>query len=453
MSSPTTDPFAYLTEPDPFAAPAPATPQPVVATEVSSPARPNRVRRRMRLVGSAPRVQLEPAVVIEDLSPLQAYDYARREEARQAGTPTDRMRTAAVLPGVANDEGQVPPFAYLWIDEATDRVLHTTDDFDGGSPAKVNAQVLSALLDGGYRLVMPDDAVASRLLRAVSSAARNPDPDKAEVAARVSRQLAVISRLSWSGFFIVLTDALARRFWMPLPYSPDDIRAWSLAFGISPGPMDHATVSELLLIAAEGQTSPRAKDAFYAERSAIRSAFFPGLRASVSAFQSVNRAEGAMSAMAVTDLSLLDRHVITGTVCRAQVLHGGARGFHASLSQPFKLRSGKEHSIITGRPGEDSANAVLISVEASGRDLVGAFEAQSKSSKPRRSAPAGTIAAAALAQGDALYVFEKPFSARPPSSTDDAPQGRWSASRRVDTVEPRWSIPVEVAMAGAPTRV
>ena len=464
MSTSTTDRFAYLDAPDPFAdvglkvAPKRPTQSPVKVAEQPGPPAP--VRTVSVAPAPAPRGAVVPStelVLDETLEPLVAYDQAKREQAEQHGEPTDRSTTPSVLPGLVDEEtGPITPLVYMWIDEDSDRILHVTDTAPGiGGGAPVNAGVLADLIDAGHRLVMPDDLVATRLLRACSAAARSNDPAKADLAARVVHQLGVMSHLSWSSFFIVLTRALARRFWLPASLDVEDALAWADAFGLDADRMDHATMRRLVDLASDGVIADSAaKNILYPERSAITSSAYPGLRSSVMAFQAVNRAESAMKAATLTDPMLFERHVLTGDVCRLGVLSLGERQFVATASQPFKMRAGKDHVLTTGKAEESNSYVVLESVQAHGSTLVATVCAPaSRNSSSRRTVrehPSTPMARAAMNGAYDLFLYEKPFSARPPSSDAGESAGRWSTGHAVEPISPKWAMPSAIASAGGP---
>lgn len=103
MSTSTSDRFAYLDAPDPFAVAG----RKVASTPARRPApmpsgRPRRDVRRAP--ARTPVIPTAPLVPVDDLEPLAAYDYAKREQARATGEPTDRTRAPGVIPGVTNEE-------------------------------------------------------------------------------------------------------------------------------------------------------------------------------------------------------------------------------------------------------------------------------------------------------------------------------------------------------------
>lgn len=399
-----------------------------------------------------------PPTADKDLSPVAAHDAAHREQARAGGEPTDRTR------GMGFPEAETQQTAFCWIDHASGRVVHRIDTFDTDVPARVNVDVLADLLDGDFVLVVPDHETVARLIRATASAraAGRCDPDKG---AALHRRLEVVSRLSASSRLVVLTRALARRYWLPSNLADDDPLAWGRSFGFAAGKgVTYRLMQQLHRLAADGASDRHADEAAHAERDALSAARYPGLKMANAAYRAVERTESAVSAWTRLDERLLDRNVLTGDVCALRLTSVGRAGFTAVASQPFTLRVGKQHLLLTRgglrarsagftRSGEGRLSHVPLSrVRVEDDEVLVEVETADvrDDDKPaaRGNATALNRARAALVSGEPMFLTEQPFSGGVPNK--EKLTGRWSATSRPAEIAGRWEMPLDVMFAGAP---
>ncbi|WP_156250960.1 hypothetical protein [Pseudactinotalea terrae] len=377
------------------------------------------------------------------------YDLLRRVEAQVAGEPVRRTRTPGTPPAIS--EGEPMPFAFVWVDAGSGRVIYRKEHSEPTTPRRLGVLGLRELIDNGFRLVVPDQYTAKRLSRAAAAAAAGDTPEAAD-AARVDRQLAVASRLSYSISLVVLTEALQRAYWLSADLDADDPLAWSRAFDprLRLAGRPYQLMHSLLEAASQGQERTDATTAmFYGELAAIAAARHPGQRARVAAFQGMNRAENAAKVWDTTDLGLIGRNLVTGDVCAIEVSDTSGRGFTATMSQPFKLRTGHRH-VFLAPPGDPAAEAafVLMGVRATtSGDLIGQFEAVTTRRNAPAVPPAVTVAADAMANGRTLHITEEPYLPFLRSRGDDEEAGRWTRGRTVDRVRPRWGMPADVKVA------
>lgn len=398
-------------------------------------------------------------VCAPDLSPVARFDAQQRQKAREDGEPTDRTRSAGYPPSESEAT------AFCWVDRATQRVVHALDDFDVAAPSPVNVPVLADLFDRDFTLVVPDPATAQRLIRATASslAAGRCDPD---VGNAVRRRLDITTRLSASSRLVVVTRALARRYWMPSNLADDDPLAWARAFGLSAGRgVTQRLLLQLTRRAGDGAIEQNAITAGKAERDALSAARYPGLKMAVASYRAVERAETALSAWARLDDLLLARNVLTGDVCRLDVRSVGEEGFTAVASQPFTMRVGKGHLLMSketlraraagrGQAGEGRLSHITLeTVRVEGEQVVVEVRTQTKSMPQsglvrRTTHPAHHRAAQAAASGQPLFLTEEPFLGHRASSEPST--GRWTAPQRPEPVAGRWDMPLDVAFAGSP---
>jgi hypothetical protein len=432
--------FSYLDGDDPFAAaatprsprpPAPAEPEPAPVLAPS-----------IDYVGPNPLAD-EDLIPEAVLGAVADYDVYQRAQALTRGMLLDRTVTPGLVPspeprGEGHDDGEFP-FAYLWVDPATNHIVYRTDDLDSLAPKRVNAGVLDHLLSSDFRLVVPDAPTLARITRACAGAARRQD-DASEAAGRVELQLAIAARLRYSSFAIVLTRALARRYWLPEGMDAEQIGPWAAMGGAEPFTTNpHRCMSMLVELASDGAPSMRLTNGmFFAEKFALSAARYRGLKTAVSAFHDVERAEACAEGWDHTDFGLVRRNSITGDVCQVVVTkieEAGSR-IHVMMSQPFRLRTGKAHVIVTTDPAAPASNLTLESVQATGDALHGVFTY----ARRRRSAenPALVAAAAAKRDGRPLFVTAKPFAGFSPAS-NATPRDRWTAKTAPPIKRPAWA--------------
>lgn len=442
---------SLFTEPDPFAEYAGPVPDAALSP---NPEQAAVVVEREREVPPAPADIVWADDLGDHTDAAQAeYDALRRAEAKELGEPVGRTHTPGVPPAVS--EGQALPFAFLWVDPTSGHIVHVKRLGGDTPPRRVGIDTLRTLIDDQFRLVVPDPYTARRLARAAAAAAAGDDP-LAPDAARVERQLAVASRLSYSISLVVLTNALARRYWLPAGADTDDLVAWARVFDprVPTAGRPVAMMAEMLERASDGIDLPLATTAmFYGEMSAMAAARYPGQRARVAAYQGMNRAENGAKVWDTLDLGLLGRNLVTGDVCEVQIISVDSRGFHAVVSQPFKLRTGHRH-VVLSRPGDPAyAPMVLSGVNASADGLLRArFDAVTSRGTKGAGACAALLDLAARHERAErpLHVTEEPYLPFTPSRDDDE-SGRWTRTRTVERVATRWGMPADVAAASAPT--
>ena len=390
-------------------------------------------------------------------SPVAAYDSDQREKARADGEPTDRTRGAGFPPS------ESAKAAFCWIDHTSQRVVHRVDDFDTGSPAPVNVDVLARLFDEDFVLVVPDSATVARLIRATASAlgSQRCDPDRGNT---LRRRLDIASRLSASSRLVVLTKALSRRYWMPSNLAADDALAWARAFGLPVGKgVTLRLMTQLAHRASDGADDPYATQAGRAERDALAAARYPGLKMAVAAYGAVERTESALSAWARLDERLLARNVLAGDVCRLDIVEVDDKGFTAVASQPFTMRVGKRHLLLTRaslreraagrtREGEGRLSHVELSEARVVGDQVVVEIATTSTPAEGRTGRNNVTAQARVRRAfevrEPLYLTEEPFTGGRPNA--ELATGRWSAAQPPEPVSGRWDIPLDVAFAGSP---
>ncbi|GEL47177.1 hypothetical protein CHO01_22930 [Cellulomonas hominis] len=430
---------SYLDEPDPFL----ESLEPVPARAEGASARQPTPVGALEHVGPSPLAD-EDLVPEAALGALADYDAYQRRLALERAMLLDRTVTPGIVPAPTprgegfEDDGDFP-FAYLWVDPASNHIVYRTESLDPGVPRRVGAEILDELLQAGFRLVVPDTHTLARITRATTAVARRREPSS-EAAVRIELQLAIAARLRYSAFAIVLTRALARRYWLPEGMDGESLAPWAAMGGAAPFDQDpFACMSALTDLACDGQDAPQLTNGmFFAERGALSAARFRGLKTAVSAFHDVERAEACAQGWDLTDFGLVRRNSITGDVCQVAItgIDAAAGRIHVVMSQPFRLRTGKAHTIVRPNPASPATNLALESVQATGDALHGVLTYSTR----RQGNPAAAIAAAAYRDARPLFITGKPFAGFTPV-TNAAARDRWTSPADAPVRRPRWAPP------------
>lgn len=362
--------------------------------------------------------------------------------------------------------------ALVWIDETG--ALTYVRERESRAPARLSLTALDKALslppkdpnapdvrfpdlDVPRRLVVPDQATLRRLIAWVSVAAANA-PAGDHTAASVLRRLQLSAGLVASTRVIVLTRALARKFWLGAQYDPEDFMAWRRSFGFGSGASTMSVISRLVALASEGRTVPKyAREAFNSESYALCSAAFAGLGSAVSAFRRAETADTAARALLTTDPLLRERGLLDGSMSSARVLEVRQGYFTATVSTPFKLRAGKQVLLIdpaTTTPGdwvESQLSGVSVARIGDEDQLVARIAIPSG----RTGTAATALVERARSKGaGALLITESPYL---PFNDSSNRARRWtqSAGARSEAdaaaARARRDVPLDVIVAGAPT--
>jgi hypothetical protein len=397
------------------------------------------------------------------------FDDKHRAQARAAGRPLERTAAPGIF-GQMRKDADVD-VAMVWTDASGSLAyfcaresrtpvrltIHALDFALGLPPKDLEDQAAHyAGLVTPRRLIVSDHQTLRRLIAWVKVAASTA-PDGDFEAISVHRRLILASHLVASTRLVVLTRALARKFWLGSQYDPEDFGAWRRAFGFGAGATLVSVMTGLVDQASEGHVhSPWAVEAFGAESYALMSASFSGMKSAVAAFRRVQTADTATRAILTTDPLLRERAILDGSVCTMRILNKTDKSFTAVVSTPFKFRPGKKILLIdptSDAPGawaETTLQAVTVS-QMDGQDQLIAQVACSQKSGTSLSK---VIDAVMALPGRTAMASESPYL---PFSGADSRAVRWTqhASERIDAdaaeARPRRDIPLDIIVAGAPT--
>lgn len=393
-------------------------------------------------------------------SAVIAYDSERRDGARDDGLPVMRTATPGVVPFPAptasqssNGRNNEHPTVFIWIDPDSEKPFYRMLGHEEVSPLSSGSLYEFMNAKQFTRMVFPDRATLYRIHRKTEKAAQSRIAAHRENALRarsVSRQLDVLSRLTYSAFCVVLTKALSRKYWLPSHLDETSLYAWAQACDAGSVARDgmSAVMENLLGVASEGDSAEEfTRQMYFAERDAIYSSRFGGLPASSNAFHSVERVETAAAAWDMRDILLIDRNVLDGTVCALTTKDVDDAGMSAMgmVSEPFRLKTNKPLIGFTRSRKFDKIKLTMDAVEAREDGLYARF----KAGNVRRTAHVENtlrILNRACDENRLLFLAEAPhfaFSAKSERTVTD----RWTSNESQPFIRHTASAPVQLLEA------
>lgn len=373
---------------------------------------------------------------------VSKYDAKRRAASKIAvdggGEPVRRMSAPGAVrrAGCSPDATGVVPF---WLSKHGLVCV-----MPGEEPQRATAEIAANAFSLPHLVAAPVDRAS---LRAMVSMCRKAG----EVHKTTARLIDFASRLPISSHLLVLTDALARTFWMPAGRAADDIENWRIVFGAPSG------AAGLLALAArvydEGGVTGRQGGYFKAllqsEDAAVKSVSNRGASAAAAAFSASNAISEAWSAVERTDSILRERFLHTGEVVKVRPLHTVPGGVVARVSTPFRLRTGGVIVIDESRTGDTGERVLDATLTDLGFDdgLLAVFGGSEGGIKRSGRSHGVTAMLAAMAARDTLLVTAAPYLGKGRSSS----VWRWASSGGLEGVDvPERDLPFDVALAGAP---
>jgi len=391
--------------------------------------------------GPAPTAHI-PAVSTPQVTArhaVAAFDATRVEMSRAAGHPVPRcaVPTALRRDSVAPD-GSTSTF--LWIRGG--RVLQAVP---GGTPVVATALSVAASVTAPGSVAVPVNAAT---LRAVEAAlGRHPVDTTSDAGQQVRHATRIVQyagAAAVSSRVVMLTEALTRKFY--LAGDVTDIRCWLGAFGVGPGPEGFGR----LLAATFGDDTGRrysnqSRNPFramlLAEDTAVEALKHSYTASAATAWKAAEKIGEAWDSATRTDVLLRHRHLLDGSVVRAQPIAATSDGVDASLSLPVRIKKGKVVVMPDDDRTPDLGYATLGALSMTGDDLTAAFTEQKGAVRSF-----GMLRDAATRNSTVLVTGE-PFL----GSTPRVYGGRWGTRTEPAPGEParaRRQVPLDVVLAG-----
>lgn len=371
---------------------------------------------------------------MSNASTITSFEAERRATSVKESQPIERMAAPSTLrrASTAEDGHLVAPF---WT-KGSDLMVA----FPGEAPKIADAESVSTAFNSPGILAMPVDRTAHK--------AMIKRCDKAgETHRATTRLLDFAVRMPMSSRMLVLTEALARKFWIQTDLSTSSVTDWCTAFGMT------RKVESLVWLAGRvfdetnmtGKQNTYRTSMFEAEEKALASVVERGTSAAIAAFESSNSVSEAWSAYERIDAVLRYRYLVTGEVARITPIRRNGTEVVAALSTPFKVREGEVMAVSESDRDGLTRPCVLSSLgydEVHG--LIGTFSSPGKRS---RSDAIPTLIAAHAAR-ESLLITGSPYLG---AGNFTASVFRWttkSGAEKAEAIER--DTPLDVTLAGAP---
>ena len=305
---------------------------------------------------------------------IAAFDSTRIEAARVAGHPVPRcaVPTALRRDSVAPDGSTA---VFFWLDRKT--LLQS----GANQPAvAASAPSIADAITSPGTVAVPVNTGALRAVESIlTRGATAATPEAAERIRHAARIVQYAGAAAVSSRVIVLTQVLARKFYPAGDGS--DIRAWREAFGFGLSP---SALAQLLAATFRDDTGRRysnqARDPFramlLAEETAVKALKHGYTSSAATAWKAAEKIGEAWDSATRTDVLLRHRHLLDGSVVRAQPVVVASDRVDAALSLPVRIKKGKVVVMPDDDRTPDLAYATLTGLSMTGDDLTGSFAEQ-----------------------------------------------------------------------------
>jgi hypothetical protein len=238
----------------------------------------------------------------------------------------------------------------------------------------------------------------------------------------------------------ILTEALARRYWLQDGLDDASIKDWTDAFGIR-GPSEAIRLRDLIDLASDG-ARPASLGYVKAvtsmevlEQKIMQNCAYSSLSTDCYVYQMLETATTRANALRTLDPGLLEMHTIDGQVCKIVPMDIRHDKFTSSVSSPFKLKEGTKSRLTDG---QDFAQVMMESLRFGDGSLHAVF------TQPGARTAGPLMISRAHNSGAPLYAMEDPFDL-PGKALKNK---RWLGDP-VAAVTGR-DVPLDVVLAGAP---
>ena len=313
-------------------------------------------------------------------------------------------------------------------------------------PFAATAAVIAAAVISPGTVAVPVDPAALRAMEAIlGRGATGATPEAAERVRHAARIVQYARAAAMSSRVVVLTEALARKYYPP--GDAGDIRCWRTAFGFGQG-----TGALALMLAATYQDdthrrySNQSRDPFramlLAEDTAVEALRHAYTSSAATAWKAAEKIGEAWDSTTRTDVLLRHRHLLDGSVVRAHPTSAGLDRVDAALSLPVRIKKGKVVVMPDDDHSADLGYAALTGLSMTGDDLTGSFAEQ------RGAIRSFSMLRAAAAASARVLVTQEPFL----GSTPRVYGGRWGTRSTLPPADGqvplRRQVPLDVVLAG-----
>jgi hypothetical protein len=294
-----------------------------------------------------------------------------------------------------------------------------------------NAEEIIDLYEQGHRMLFTDRATLSAVLRVLNRTGNYKNKKAAQV-------IAYLAKLPMAYHAVVLTDALALKYWAPV--GCDDLAGWVAAFGMT-SMSDVGAIRSLIERAGEG-TSPVFPCAFgYRLGRGLFRSLRAGKRSSIDAYRKINSHMEMWGAVQRTDRHLRSSFLRTGDVVKVTPFKCLGGIIEATATTPFKLRPGSSVFVFDDSAGYE-VSLLDLGFDSGTQSLTARFAPSTFGSKRTKSNGYDMLADPAR-RGSEFWVTSAPFQANRRTNPGDVRQGT------VGDGAPTRELPLYVSLAAA----
>lgn len=326
------------------------------------------------------------------LSRFAAFEQKWRRKARTTGEPIERLLMPAVLfPAISRQDPRYSTPAYRFVSRKNGRLLAADLLADRPRPTPLDFEALveafysknttegektAAQWTPGGVIIVPDRPTADFLMRKA---------EHSEGAGPLASSLALADALPASTRFVVLTEALTRKFFLPTGLDEDRLEDWMEAFGMRRA-RTFANLRRLLVMVYRGRGGLSVEDHELPESEPAMSAVARPVAVNESYLMGTSRSrslEGQCSQFSdVTAITNRWGFLVESDPLGRRMAELDGRVFTAEatdtwnrlrVTTPFVAREGKQvmvlppDRIVSGRDLKDSLRVEAVSVEPNGQ--------------------------------------------------------------------------------------
>ncbi|MEJ7648597.1 MAG: hypothetical protein WKF57_06020 [Nakamurella sp.] len=382
---------------------------------------------------------------------LAAHDGAMQAEAAHLGHPLERMMQPGALRRISVDPSAVD-VTFFW--ERSGKLVCA----EAGSPVRkaTPGDVVRSLSVGGTCSPV-NRVVATKLAGLLKSALPSADALIKPTLMASLRMIRFATGATASSRLVVLTDALANKFYLPTSTRPAILTSWVKAFGLSVSPTDPAHTMAILLakvwdsplitndLTGTGAENPW-RAALKSEETAESAFVYGGAGDQSTQFGAATAISEAWGAIERVDPLLRHRCVVAGSVTRIRAVRRHGVTIIADAITAPRVKEGG--IMVTAADhvgyGKTALELLAYTADQTGISMVLA-ESTAKSYSGVTKRGGFTALVDSLNNKYDLMVSAEPFLA----AARKIHPGRWGAPSLPETERIVRDVPLHVMLAGA----